>query len=115
MDSETETAAMRRAIELSRHALGSTSPNPNVGAVVLDAQGRVAGIGHTAPVGGPHAEIRALAEAGPAAQFGTVISTLEPCNHFGRTGPCAQALIAAGVSRVVYAVADPTPLGGGGA
>jgi diaminohydroxyphosphoribosylaminopyrimidine deaminase/5-amino-6-(5-phosphoribosylamino)uracil reductase len=94
MESETETAAMRRAIELSRHALGTTSPNPNVGAVVLDAQGRVAGIGHTAPAGGPHAEIRALAEAGQAAQFGTVISTLEPCNH---------------------AVADPTPLGGGGA
>jgi diaminohydroxyphosphoribosylaminopyrimidine deaminase/5-amino-6-(5-phosphoribosylamino)uracil reductase len=115
MTSEIETVAMRRAIALSQAALGHTSPNPNVGCVVLDAAGQVAGAGHTAPVGGPHAEIRALAEAGERARGGTAITTLEPCDHVGRTGPCSHALIAAGVTRVVFAVPDPTPLAGGGA
>ena len=87
--------------------LGSTSPNPAVGAVVLAADGTPVGEGATAPPGGPHAEVTALAAAGDRARGGTVVVTLEPCAHTGRTGPCADALIAAGVARVVVAVAEP--------
>jgi diaminohydroxyphosphoribosylaminopyrimidine deaminase/5-amino-6-(5-phosphoribosylamino)uracil reductase len=111
----TETDAMRRAVELSARALGDTAPNPVVGCVVLDASGAVAGEGWHRRAGGPHAEVEALAAAGPRAAGGTAVVTLEPCNHTGRTGPCAQALIAAGVARVVYAVADPSPAASGGA
>jgi diaminohydroxyphosphoribosylaminopyrimidine deaminase/5-amino-6-(5-phosphoribosylamino)uracil reductase len=82
---------------------------------VLAAGGAVVGEGATAPPGGPHAEIRALEQAGAAARGGTVVVTLEPCAHTGRTGPCADALIAAGVARVVVAVPEPTELAGGGA
>ncbi|MCD9143223.1 bifunctional diaminohydroxyphosphoribosylaminopyrimidine deaminase/5-amino-6-(5-phosphoribosylamino)uracil reductase RibD [Streptomyces albireticuli] len=109
---------MRRAIALAARALGSTSPNPVVGCVLLDAQGRPAGEGWHHRAGTPHAEVNALraaAEAGHDIRGGTAVVTLEPCNHTGRTGPCAQALIAAGVGRVVYAVADPTPDATGGA
>ncbi|OZF43987.1 riboflavin biosynthesis protein RibD [Rhodococcus sp. 14-2470-1b] len=111
----SETAAMALAIAASETARGSTSPNPPVGAVILDADGVVVGTGATRPPGGPHAEVVALAEAGERARGGTAVVTLEPCNHTGRTGPCSQALIAAGVRRVVYAVADPNPLAEGGA
>ncbi|GAA3194044.1 bifunctional diaminohydroxyphosphoribosylaminopyrimidine deaminase/5-amino-6-(5-phosphoribosylamino)uracil reductase RibD [Streptomyces ramulosus] len=110
-----ETAAMRRAIALAAHGLGHTSPNPVVGCVILDAEGRTAGEGWHRRAGGPHAEIHALAEAGERARGGTALVTLEPCNHSGRTGPCAQALIDAGVARVVYAVPDPNPTATGGA
>jgi diaminohydroxyphosphoribosylaminopyrimidine deaminase/5-amino-6-(5-phosphoribosylamino)uracil reductase len=103
---------MRRAIALSRAVLGTTSPNPPVGAVALDEHGAVIGEGATQPPGGPHAERVALAQAGGRAH--TVVTTLEPCNHTGRTGPCAQALIDAGVQRVVVGVDDPTGLAGGG-
>ncbi|WP_461007258.1 bifunctional diaminohydroxyphosphoribosylaminopyrimidine deaminase/5-amino-6-(5-phosphoribosylamino)uracil reductase RibD [Streptomyces capparidis] len=106
---------MRRAIRLAARGLGATSPNPVVGCVVLDAEGRVAGEGWHRRAGGPHAEIHALREAGARARGGTAVVTLEPCNHTGRTGPCAQALIEAGVARVVHAVADPTPQATGGA
>ncbi|MDT0309440.1 bifunctional diaminohydroxyphosphoribosylaminopyrimidine deaminase/5-amino-6-(5-phosphoribosylamino)uracil reductase RibD [Streptomyces sp. DSM 44917] len=106
---------MRRAIELAARGLGATSPNPVVGCVVLDAAGRPVGEGWHRRAGGPHAEVHALAEAGEAARGGTAVVTLEPCNHTGRTGPCADALIAAGLARVVYAVADPTPRAAGGA
>ncbi|UQI49292.1 bifunctional diaminohydroxyphosphoribosylaminopyrimidine deaminase/5-amino-6-(5-phosphoribosylamino)uracil reductase RibD [Streptomyces sp. HU2014] len=109
---------MRRAIALAARALGSTSPNPVVGCVLLDAQGRPAGEGWHHRAGTPHAEVNALraaADAGHDLRGGTAVVTLEPCNHTGRTGPCAQALIAAGVGRVVYAVADPTPDATGGA
>ena len=106
---------MRRAIALAARALGSTSPNPPVGAVVLDAAGRVAGEGFTAPAGGPHAEVTALRQAGARARGGTAVTTLEPCNHEGRTPPCTGALMEAGVVRVVYAVDDPVPGHGGGA
>ncbi len=106
---------MRQAIALAARALGSTSPNPPVGCVVLDAAGEVAGEGFTAPPGGPHAEISALLAAGSRARGGTAITTLEPCDHHGRTPPCSRALIEAGVARVVYAVADPVPGHGGGA
>ncbi|MFF3565500.1 bifunctional diaminohydroxyphosphoribosylaminopyrimidine deaminase/5-amino-6-(5-phosphoribosylamino)uracil reductase RibD [Streptomyces sp. NPDC002574] len=105
---------MRRAVELAARGLGSTSPNPVVGAVILDARGQVVGEGWHQRAGGPHAEVHALRAAGEAARGGTAVVTLEPCNHTGRTGPCAQALIAAGVSRVVYAVGDPTPAATGG-
>ncbi|SHM83556.1 diaminohydroxyphosphoribosylaminopyrimidine deaminase [Streptomyces yunnanensis] len=110
-----ETAAMRRAIELAARGLGRTSPNPVVGCVVLDSAGRTAGEGWHQRAGGPHAEIHALQAAGERARGGTALVTLEPCNHTGRTGPCAQALIDAGVARVVYAVADPNPTATGGA
>ncbi|MGY1807813.1 bifunctional diaminohydroxyphosphoribosylaminopyrimidine deaminase/5-amino-6-(5-phosphoribosylamino)uracil reductase RibD [Blastococcus sp. SYSU D00669] len=110
-----ERAAMARARELGLGVLGTTSPNPPVGAVVLDADGAVAGEGATSPPGGPHAEVRALAQAGGRARGGTAVVTLEPCAHTGRTGPCADALIAAGVARVVVAVPEPTRLAVGGA
>ncbi|MFW3169143.1 bifunctional diaminohydroxyphosphoribosylaminopyrimidine deaminase/5-amino-6-(5-phosphoribosylamino)uracil reductase RibD [Geodermatophilus sp. CPCC 206100] len=110
-----ELAAMARARELAAGVLGTTSPNPAVGAVVLAADGTPVGEGATAPPGGPHAEIRALARAGDRARGGTAVVTLEPCAHTGRTGPCADALLAAGVARVVIAVPEPTSLAGGGA
>jgi diaminohydroxyphosphoribosylaminopyrimidine deaminase/5-amino-6-(5-phosphoribosylamino)uracil reductase len=112
---DAERAAMARARELGASVLGETSPNPPVGAVILAADGTVAGEGATSPPGGPHAEVRALAAAGERARGGTAVVTLEPCAHTGRTGPCADALIAAGVSRVVVAVPEPTELAGGGA
>jgi diaminohydroxyphosphoribosylaminopyrimidine deaminase / 5-amino-6-(5-phosphoribosylamino)uracil reductase len=113
--SPAEADAMRRAIALAARGLGSTSPNPIVGCVVLDAEGRIAGEGWHQRAGGPHAEVDALRAAADRARGGTAVVTLEPCNHTGRTGPCAQALIDAGVTRVVYAVADPNPVATGGA
>ena len=110
-----EQSAMRRAVALSRAVLGTTSPNPPVGAVVLDAAGEVVGEGATQPPGGPHAEVVALAAAGERARGGTAVVTLEPCAHTGRTGPCTEALLAAGIARVVVGRADPTALAGGGA
>ena len=111
----TEDEAMSRAVALAARGLGKTSPNPVVGCVLLDVDGEVVGEGFHAYAGGPHAEIVALAQAGERARGGTAVVTLEPCNHTGRTGPCAQALIAAGIIRVVVAVDDPTPTAGGGA
>lgn len=107
--------ALRLAMEAGAQARGTTSPNPPVGAVILDAAGQVVGVGHTQPPGGPHAEIMALADAGDKARGGTAVVTLEPCNHTGRTGPCAQALVEASVSAVYYLHSDPTPQAGGGA
>ncbi len=107
-----ERAAMRRAVELAARGLGSTSPNPVVGCVVLNSEGFPVGEGWHQRAGGPHAEIHALAEAGDDARGGTAIVTLEPCDHTGRTGPCSLALIDAGIARVVYAVADPAAGGG---
>ncbi len=114
MATPQETEAMRRAVALAARALGSTSPNPVVGCVVLDAGGRVAGEGWHRRAGGPHAEVLALRAAGERARGGTAVVTLEPCDHTGRTGPCTRALIEAGVRRVVYAVADPNPSAAGG-
>lgn len=116
MATAADITAMRRAVMLAARGLGSTSPNPVVGCVILDAAGQQAGEGFHRRAGGPHAEIHALRAAGEKARGGTAYVTLEPCNHTGRTGPCAQALIAAGVRRVVYAVGDPNPraTGGGG-
>ncbi|MCW2530735.1 MAG: ribD [Blastococcus sp.] len=106
---------MARARELGESVLGTTSPNPAVGAVVLAADGTPVGEGATAAPGGPHAEVTALAQAGERARGGTAVVTLEPCAHTGRTGPCADALLAAGIVRVVVAVPEPTELAGGGA
>ncbi|SEO95026.1 bifunctional diaminohydroxyphosphoribosylaminopyrimidine deaminase/5-amino-6-(5-phosphoribosylamino)uracil reductase RibD [Trujillonella endophytica] len=110
-----ERMAMARALALGESVLGTTSPNPPVGAVVLAADGTPVGEGATAPPGGPHAEAAALAEAGDRARGGTAVVTLEPCAHTGRTGPCTDALLAAGIARVVVAVPEPTALAGGGA
>lgn len=115
MVDRTEFAAMRRAIALSAQGLGTTSPNPPVGCVVLDPSGRVVGEGFHVRKGEPHAEAHALRAAGPAARGGTAAVTLEPCNHHGRTPPCHQALLDAGVARVLIAVIDPTSRGEGGA
>src|SRR4051794_12694929 len=114
-ETEVERAAMHRALALAETVRGRTSPNPAVGAVLLDAEGTLVGEGATAPPGGPHAEIAALRVAGEAARGGTAVVTLEPCAHTGRTGPCAEALVAAGVRRVIYAVDDPNPVAAGGA
>jgi diaminohydroxyphosphoribosylaminopyrimidine deaminase / 5-amino-6-(5-phosphoribosylamino)uracil reductase len=109
-----EFAAMDRALLLCAEGLGETSPNPCVGAVIQDASGAVLGEGRSAPAGGPHAEIRALEQAGAAARGATAVVTLEPCNHTGRTGPCSHALIDAGIARVVVGVHDPHPIAAGG-
>ncbi len=105
---------MERALELAALGTGRTSPNPLVGAVVLDAAGTLVGEGFHARAGTPHAEVHALAQAGERARGGTLIVTLEPCCHHGRTPPCADAVIAAGISRVVVAMADPNPQVAGG-
>ena len=114
MASQAEYAAMRRALALAGRGVGTTSPNPVVGAVILDIVGTVVGEGFHVRAGGPHAEVLALAAAGTRAQNGTCVVTLEPCNHTGRTPPCVQALLDAGVARVVVAVRDPfAPAAGG--
>jgi len=108
-------SAMRLAIDQAQSVKGSTYPNPPVGAVILGADGGVAGMGATEPDGGPHAEVIALRAAGERAAGGTAVVTLEPCNHHGRTPPCVDALLEAGVAAVVYAVDDPNPVAAGGA
>mgnify|MGYP000026177790 FL=1 len=108
----TDEQAMARALTLARQALGRTAPNPAVGAVLV-RDGVVLGEGVTQPAGGPHAEIEALgaaAAAGHDTQGASLFVTLEPCCHHGRTPPCTEALIAAGVSRAVIGVTDPNPL-----
>jgi diaminohydroxyphosphoribosylaminopyrimidine deaminase/5-amino-6-(5-phosphoribosylamino)uracil reductase len=107
-DPGTDAAHMRAALALARRGLGTTWPNPSVGCVVVQG-GRVVGRATTAPGGRPHAEPRALATAGEATRGATVYVTLEPCNHFGQTPPCTEALIEAGVARVVVAMRDPDP------
>lgn len=106
---------MRLAEEQAAALKGTTYPNPPVGAVILGRDGQVVGVGGTQPPGQPHAEVIALRRAGQLAQGGTAVVTLEPCNHHGRTPPCVDALVAAGISTVVYAVSDPNPVAAGGA
>ena len=96
---------MRLAVEHAELVKGSTYPNPPVGAVILDRDGQIAGVGGTEPPGSAHAEVVALRRAGGLAAGGTAVVTLEPCNHHGRTPPCVDALLDAGVATVVYAVA----------
>jgi diaminohydroxyphosphoribosylaminopyrimidine deaminase/5-amino-6-(5-phosphoribosylamino)uracil reductase len=100
---------MRHALGLAARGLGQVAPNPAVGCVIVGAGGRIAGRGWTRRGGRPHAETEALKQAGAAARGGTAYVTLEPCAHHGRTPPCAEALIAAGIARVVAAAEDPDP------
>ena len=104
----SEVQHMRRAMELAREAVGTTSPNPPVGAVVV-RDGRVIGEGRTQPPGGAHAEVEALRRAGAGARGAALFVTLEPCAHHGRTPPCTDAILAAGVTTVHVAVMDPAP------
>ena len=104
---------MRRAIEHARRGLGRTAPNPVVGACVVTDEGVVVGDGAHERAGEAHAEVHALDEAGAAARNATLYCTLEPCAHVGRTGPCTERIIAAGIRRVVAAMEDPFPLVGG--
>src|SRR5712691_4441878 len=101
-----DTAAMRAALALARRGLGTVWPNPAVGCVVV-SNARVVGRGWTQPGGRPHGETEALTRAGAAAAGATAFVSLEPCCHWGKTPPCADALIAAGISRVVIALEDP--------
>lgn len=110
-----ELGAISAAIEAGESVRGTTSPNPPVGCALVDASGALIATGATSPAGGPHAEINALREAGERARGATAVVTLEPCNHTGRTGPCSQALVEAGITRVVYFTADPDEAAAGGA
>lgn len=105
---DSDLPFMRQALRLARRGLGHTRPNPLVGAVIV-RDGRVVGKGYHHRAGEPHAEVLALRQAGEAAAGATVYVTLEPCSHHGRTPPCADALIQAGVKRVVAALSDPNP------
>jgi diaminohydroxyphosphoribosylaminopyrimidine deaminase/5-amino-6-(5-phosphoribosylamino)uracil reductase len=110
------TVAMQRAIALSEKGLGKTAPNPIVGAVIIDATGKIIAEGfHDRIASDDHAEVVAIKAAGNKAQGATIVVTLEPCNHTGKTGPCTQAIIDAGISTVVFAVSDPNALASGGA
>ncbi len=112
--SENERAAMRRALALAASDGVPLGPNPRVGCVLVDADGRILAEGYHRGAGTPHAEADALSQAGDAARGATAVVTLEPCNHTGRTGPCAQALVVAGVRRVVVAQRDVNPVATGG-
>lgn len=112
--STAELEAMARACELAARGAGTALPNPVVGCVLLAPTGEIVGEGFHERPGGPHAEVSALAVAGSRARGATAVVTLEPCNHTGRTGPCSDALVAAGVARVVVAVRDPWPPAAGG-
>lgn len=107
--------AMGLAIAHSMQVKGTTYPNPPVGAVMVDPNGRVVSVGATEPAGGEHAEVVALRRAGGLAAGGIMVVTMEPCNHYGKTPPCVNALIEARVGTVIYAVTDPNGIAGGGA
>lgn len=101
---------MAEALKLARKGRFTTTPNPNVGCIIVDDNGQVVGEGWHHQAGTPHAEVHALREAGDKARGATAYVTLEPCSHYGRTPPCADALVKAGVKRVVAAMEDPNPL-----
>jgi diaminohydroxyphosphoribosylaminopyrimidine deaminase / 5-amino-6-(5-phosphoribosylamino)uracil reductase len=113
LGTHVDRAMMQRCLQLARQALGKTSPNPLVGAVVIK-DGEIIGEGFHPGAGQPHAEVFALRQAGDRAKDSTVYVNLEPCNHYGRTPPCSEALIAAGVRRVVVGAIDPDPRVSGG-
>jgi diaminohydroxyphosphoribosylaminopyrimidine deaminase/5-amino-6-(5-phosphoribosylamino)uracil reductase len=101
---------MKRALELAEQALGCTSPNPMVGAVITDEQGNIVGEGFHQKAGTPHAEVHAINAAGGRASGGILYVNLEPCSHYGRTPPCTNAIIEAGIKTVVIGMVDPNPL-----
>ena len=105
---------MRKALQLAERGRGRTSPNPMVGALVVDDDGVIVGRGAHEYAGGPHAEALALCDAGLRARGATLYCTLEPCNHVGRTGPCTRLVADAAISRVVIAADDPNPVAAGG-
>jgi len=110
---DLSSSPMREALQWAEMAIGVCEPNPRVGCVIVAPDGRVIGRGHTQPAGGPHAEVMALRDAasqGHSVHGATVWVTLEPCSHHGRTPPCCDALVEAGVGRVVVAIEDPNPL-----
>ncbi|MCD4849100.1 MAG: bifunctional diaminohydroxyphosphoribosylaminopyrimidine deaminase/5-amino-6-(5-phosphoribosylamino)uracil reductase RibD [Candidatus Aegiribacteria sp.] len=109
MASLPEIQAMKRALELASLGRKAVFPNPMVGAVILDSDGNSVGEGFHERCGAPHAEIAALSEAGSAASSGTIVVTLEPCCHYGRTGPCTDSIIRAEIRKVVIAMRDPHP------
>jgi diaminohydroxyphosphoribosylaminopyrimidine deaminase/5-amino-6-(5-phosphoribosylamino)uracil reductase len=114
MNPMNDTEYMRMALDLAAKGAGYVSPNPMVGAVVVK-DGRVVGRGYHQAVGGPHAEVNAINAAGARARGATIYVTMEPCNHYGRTPPCARKILEAGIQRVVVAMADPNPdVTGGG-
>ncbi len=111
---DTDRRWMVHALELAARGRLGSSPNPMVGAVLLDANGKLAGEGWHARWGGTHAEVEALRAAGERARGGTLYVTLEPCSHHGKTPPCTEAVLKAGIRRVVIAIPDPNPSAGGG-
>lgn len=115
MASPAEVAAMRRALDLARTPGVPRGPNPRVGCLLLDRDGLVVAEGFHRGAGQPHAEVEVLRAVGGSASGCTAVVTLEPCNHIGRTGPCAGALRDAGVVRVVFAQPDLNPVARGGA
>jgi len=111
-----EMPLLKAALRIARQALHTSAPNPRVGCVIADSEDTTLGQGHTQATGGPHAEVMALRDAqakGNSVVGATAYVTLEPCSHHGRTGPCCDALVAAGIAKVVAAIADPNPLVGG--
>jgi diaminohydroxyphosphoribosylaminopyrimidine deaminase / 5-amino-6-(5-phosphoribosylamino)uracil reductase len=107
---DTDELFLRRALDLAQQGIGLTSPNPCVGAVIVDAKGAIVGMGSHTYDGLKHAEILAIGQSGEKARGATLYINLEPCSHQGRTAPCADAVIAAGISRVVTCMQDPNPL-----
>ena len=113
-EAETHKRHIARCLELAALAEGRTSPNPMVGAVVVDSNGMVVGEGYHERYGEAHAEVNALNQAGEKAKGGTIYVSLEPCSHFGKTPPCADRVIASGIKRVFAAIGDPNPKVDGG-
>jgi diaminohydroxyphosphoribosylaminopyrimidine deaminase / 5-amino-6-(5-phosphoribosylamino)uracil reductase len=107
---ETDEHFVRRALDLARESIGLTSPNPSVGAVIVDSEGNILGTGSHTYEGVKHAEVLAIEQAGEKARGATLYINLEPCSHEGRSGPCVNALIKAGIGRVVASMKDPNPL-----
>jgi diaminohydroxyphosphoribosylaminopyrimidine deaminase/5-amino-6-(5-phosphoribosylamino)uracil reductase len=108
-EKQVDEQFMQHALDLAKKGRGTTSPNPMVGAVVVK-RGKIMGEGYHQIAGGPHAEIIALKQAGKNSKGADIYVTLEPCSHYGKTGPCTEAIIEAGIKRVVYAVQDPNPV-----
>ena len=111
--SDFDRRMMQRCLELARRGLGRTSPNPMVGAVIVK-DGEIIGEGFHPRAGEPHAEVFALKAAGENARGATIYVSLEPCNHYGRTPPCSEAIVAAGLAKTVVGMVDPNPLVAGG-